>query len=307
MKASNNATESTRAVGTKRWFGRVVRWRAGAAWTSLVSVTDDRVILITGATSGLGRWLAVRLAAGGARLLVHGRDPERIATLAEELRADGGDAEPLVADLSSLSQTARLAAEVARRGRLDVLVNNAGIGYGRPGSGRELGPEGHELRWTVNYLAPVVLARGLTDRLTRSAPARIVNVGSLGQADVDLDDLDLEHGYDGTVAYRRSKLALAAWSFDLAAELAGTGVTVNCVHPATFMGTAMVREAGLTPRSKIEDGGGATLRLIDDPALAGVTGGFFDGRSPARARDQAYDEDFRRALRVRTDEQLKVL
>jgi len=260
------------------------------------------VVLITGATSGLGRYLAGELAGSGWQVLAHGRDPGRVADLTAEL---GGGARGYVADLGSLGAVRELAAQVqAEVPRLDVLVNNAALGFGAPGEGRQVSADGHELRFAVNYLAQVLLTRRLLPLLTASAPARIVNVGSLGQVPFVPAEAEFEAGYNGVDAYRRSKLALAAFTFDLAAELAPDQVTVNCLHPATFMDTAMVRLGGITPVSTVEQGGEATMRLVTDPALDGVTGQFFDGLSTARALPQAYDRKFRAELREVTDRML---
>ncbi len=246
-------------------------------------------VLITGATSGLGRYLATQLAGSGWQVLAHGRDPARVADLTAEL---GGGARGYVADLAWLGDVRELAALVrAEVPRLDVLVNNAGIGFGA----RQL-TDGHELRFAVNYLAPVLLTRLLVPLLTASAPSRVVNVGSLGQVPFDPADAEFEAGYNGVEAYRRSKLALAAFTFDLAGELAAARVTVNCLHPATFMNTAMVAQGDITPVSTVEEGGEATMRLITDPALDGVTGQFFDGLRISRALPQAYDRQFRTQL-----------
>ena len=259
-------------------------------------------VLITGATSGLGRYLAGQLASSGWQVLAHGRDPSRVADLAAEL---GGGARGYVADLAGLGGVRELAALVrAEVPRLDVLVNNAGIGFGTPGEGRQVSADGHELRFAVNYLAPVLLTRLLVPLLTASAPSRIINVGSLGQVPFDPADAEFEHGYNGVDAYRRSKLALAAFTFDLAGELAAAQVTVNCLHPATFMNTAMVAQGGITPVSTVEQGGEATMRLITDPALGAVTGQFFDGLRTSRALPQAYDRQFRTQLGEVTDRML---
>lgn len=269
-----------------------------------MDVTEARTVLITGSTSGLGRELALRLAADGWNVLAHGRDPDRVDELCREA---GPTVRPLVADLASLKETARLAAQAAAAtDRLDVLVNNAGVGFGAPMQGRQVSADGHELRMAVNYLAPVLLTRRLLPLLIASAPARIVNVGSIGQKPFDPDDLAFEHGYEGVAAYRRSKLALSAFSFDLADELSaqGEGVTVNCLHPASLMPTAMVRESRVAPMSKLEDGVAATLRLITDPALADVTGEFFNGSHPGRSLPEAYDPGFRSRLRAVTSDLL---
>ena len=256
-------------------------------------------VLITGATAGLGRHLAGELVAGGRRVLVHGRDPERTHRLAAEL---GALATPCTADLSSLAEVEALAEQVRMStSRLDALVNNAAVGFGPPGETRQTSRDGHELRFAVNYLAPVALTRALLPLLTATAPARIVNVGSVGQAAFDPADATFYDDYRGVVAYRRAKLALAAFTFDLADELRGTGVTVNCVHPAGFMDTAMVRESRIAPLSTVAQGAAPTLRLITDPALERVTGEYFDGFFPGRALPEAYDRQFLTKLRAVTD------
>jgi len=267
-------------------------------------MADAPVVLITGATSGLGRYLATELAVAGWQVLAHGRDADRVADLRTEL---GPDAQGYVADLASLADVRDLAAAVrAQVPRLDVLVNNAGVGFGPPGDTRHLSTDGHELRFAVNYLAPVLLTRLLVPLLTASAPSMVVNVGSIGQMPFDPADAGFEHGYDGVDAYRRAKLALAAFTIDLAGELAGAGVTVNCLHPASLMGTTMVLDAGITPISTVEEGVEATMRLITDPALDGVTGQFFDGLKSAQARTEAYDPEFRARLAEVTDQILGV-
>ena len=259
-------------------------------------------VLITGATSGLGRYLARQLASSGWQVLAHGRDLARVADLAAEL---GRGARGCVADLGSLGDVRELAALVrAEVPRLDVLVNNAGIGFGLPGEGRQVSADGHELRFAVNYLAPMLLTRLLVPLLTASAPSRIINVDSLGQVPFDPADAEFEAGYNGVDAYRRSKLALAAFTFGLAGELVPAQVTVNCLHPATFMNTAMVARGGITPVSTVEQGGEATMRLITDPALDAVTGQFFDGLRTSRALPQAYDRQFRAQLGEVTDRML---
>jgi NAD(P)-dependent dehydrogenase (short-subunit alcohol dehydrogenase family) len=184
---------------------------------------------------------------------------------------------------------------------LDVLINNAGVGAGAPGSGRELSADGHELRLAVNYLAPVVLTRALLPVLRASAPARIVNVGSGGQDPLDFDDIEFRRGYDGFAAYCRAKFALAAHTFALAEELTGTGVSVNVLHPATFMDTAMVGESGVTPWNTVADGARAVLALATENL---GTGGYFDGTDRARAHEATYDRQVQKRLSAVTDQLL---
>lgn len=259
---------------------------------------SGKVVLITGATDGLGRTVAADAARAGATVLVHGRSDERLAETVAELRqvADADRIRSYRADLASLEQVARLADEVlASEERLDVLVNNAGVGARVPGDGGRLESEdGLELRFAVNYLAPFLLTHRLLDLLQASAPARVVNVSSAGQIPIDFDDVMLERDYDGMRAYRQSKLAQVLFTCDLAEQLKDTGVTVTCLHPATYMPTKIVSSS---PISTLEEGADATMHLIADPELAGVTGRYFDGQREARADDQAYDLDARRRLR----------
>lgn len=258
----------------------------------------DRTALVTGATSGVGRVVAERLGRDGWHVLVHGRDGTRGSEVVEAIEENGGRAKFYRADLSGLDNVRDLAATVAAdHDRLDLLVNNAGIGFGSPGSGRATSPDGHELRLAVNYLAPFLLTRLLLGNLRAAAPARIVNVASAGQLDIDFDDLQMERHYSGIDAYRRSKLALVMFTFDLAEELAGSGVTVTALHPATFMDTHMVREAGGTPQSSVEEGADAIMHLAVEPDTEGVSGRYFDRTRPARARPQAYDGTARERLR----------
>jgi NAD(P)-dependent dehydrogenase (short-subunit alcohol dehydrogenase family) len=261
---------------------------------------DRRTILITGATDGLGRVLAHRLASGGASVILHGRDQKRLDATAEDIREIHSVRRPVTlrADLASLADVRRLAAGVRDTAdRLDVLVSNAGIGSGMPaGRTRQTSADGYELRFAVNYLAGFLLTLELLPLLRRSAPARIVNVASIGQHPIDFADLMIERDYSGGRAYGQSKLAQIMSGFELAGRLPSDEVTVNSLHPATYMPTKMVlEEVGHTVDS-LEDGLVATARLVSDEELAGVTGRFFDRQQDARADPQAYDPAVRAEL-----------
>jgi NAD(P)-dependent dehydrogenase (short-subunit alcohol dehydrogenase family) len=261
---------------------------------------SEKTILITGSTDGLGRGVAERLAAGGARVLLHGRDPDRLAATARDIaEATGNDRlSTLRADFGSLDEVRSLAEEVERStDALDVLVNNAGIGSGRPEkTTRQESRDGHELRFAVNYLAPFLLTQLLLGLLRRSAPARVVHVASLGQAPIDFGDVMLERDYSGSRAYSQSKLAQITSGFELAGRLAPDEVTVNSLHPATYMPTKIVLEQAGRSIDSLEVGVDATARLAASPGVEGVTGRFFDRLSEARAHDQAYDPAARRRL-----------
>lgn len=223
---------------------------------------DGKTILITGSTDGVGRRVAERLGAMGARVLVHGRDHARGKRVVDDLCAAGAEATFYPADLTSLAEVRRLADAVRNdHARPDVLINNAGIGSGAAAT-RRLSADGHELLFAVNYLAGFLLTALLLPLLRAAAPSRIVNVASAGQQPIDFDDVMLLRGYSGGRAYRQSKLAQILFTLDLAEALKGSGVTVNCLHPATFMDTTMVRQAGTTPISTVDDGADAILNLV---------------------------------------------
>jgi NAD(P)-dependent dehydrogenase (short-subunit alcohol dehydrogenase family) len=259
-----------------------------------------RTVLITGSTDGVGRVVAKRLAAQGARVLVHGRNIERGENLLAELHAEGRpDADFLEADLSSLAEVRKLAVAVeASEARLDILINNAGIGSGGATAKRELSADGLELRFAVNYLSGFLLTRLLLPKILASTPSRIVNVASLGQAPIDFADVMITRGYTGSRAYSQSKLAQIMFTIDLHEEVADKGVTVNSLHPATYMNTTMVRQSGTTPLSTVEEGADAIMHLVLSPDIEGRGGRFFDRMSEARAHAQAYDETARARLRA---------
>jgi NAD(P)-dependent dehydrogenase (short-subunit alcohol dehydrogenase family) len=194
---------------------------------------ETKTILVTGATDGLGKLVAIKLAEGGARVLLHGRDQAKGETVLAEIQAATGNPnlEFYRADLAVLPQVRDLAKAVtAKHKRLDVLINNAGV-LGR--EARQMTGDGQELHFQVNYLAPFLLTELLLPTLRASAPARIVNVSSGGQAPFDFDDVMLETGYSAMRGYCQSKLGQIMNTIDLAAQLEGAGVTVTSLHPGT--------------------------------------------------------------------------
>jgi NAD(P)-dependent dehydrogenase (short-subunit alcohol dehydrogenase family) len=261
---------------------------------------DGKTVLITGSTDGVGRHVAARLSAAGAQVLIHGRDTARAKSLTEDIKRAGHQAPVFYqADLSSLAGSRELAAMVtADHERLDVFVSNAGIGSQNGGPERRTSAEGHELRFAVNYLSGFLLAYLLLPLLKASAPSRIVNVASLGQHPIDFDDVMITKNYNGSRAYAQSKLSQIMFTIDLANELKGSGVTVNSLHPATYMNTTMVRAGGITPISTVEQGGEAILHLVSGDDVAGRSGLFFNGLREAQANPQAYDETARKRLRA---------
>lgn len=250
-------------------------------------------VALTGATDGIGLEAARLLSREGAKLVLHGRREQRLREVADSVHAES----VVLADLSSLAEVRTLVDRLLEGERLDVLVNNAGAGAGAPGDGRELGRDGYELRLSVNFLAPFALTEWLI--AAGGCPPVVVNVASIGQERVDLDDLMLERRYDGWLAYRRSKLALIAWSFDLAERR--PELRVNALHPGTLLDTKMVRESDMPVRGRPETGARAIRHVVAE-GLAGRSGEYYDVLELSRAKPQAYDGAFRAALRLRAIE-----
>jgi NAD(P)-dependent dehydrogenase (short-subunit alcohol dehydrogenase family) len=260
---------------------------------------EEQTILVTGATDGLGRALSRELSQRGATLLLHGRNEDRLGEVVAELGSER--VRTYTADLASLDEVRAMADEVLENEQaLHTLVNNAGIGTALP-EGRQESRDGYELRFAVNYLSHYLLTKRLEPLIVSSAPARIVNVSSAGQWPIDFDDVMLENGYEGFRAYAQSKLAQVMFTIDLANELQDEGVTVNCLHPATFMPTKMVFAARGSATSTLEEGVEATLRLVADPELDGTSGRYFNGLRESEAIDQAYDANARAQLRELSD------
>lgn len=265
---------------------------------------SECTVLITGATDGLGKAAARWFAGKGAAVRLHGRNEDKGKQVLQEIKDATGNADLKYynGDFSSLDSVSQVAEEMlAGEDHIDILINNAGIGGGpKSGSARNTSEDGFEQIWAVNYLAQVLFTRKLLPLLKKGS--RIVNVASIGQAEIDFDDLNIEHRYDGFLAYSRSKLALIMFTFDLAEELDGAGIAVNAIHPATLMETNMVNEHFGRSQSSVEEGLEALVFLAASEETEGVTGEFYDGKRSSKALGQAYDRDARLKLKVRTEE-----
>jgi NAD(P)-dependent dehydrogenase (short-subunit alcohol dehydrogenase family) len=266
-----------------------------------------KTILITGATSGIGRAAAESLAQQGAHVVVVGRNPAKTEATVDAIRGASGNASVdfLLADLSVQAEVRALAEQVrARYPRLDVLINNAGGVFRH----RTLTADGLEMTFALNHLSYFLLTNLLLDTLKASGPARIINVASRAGVrlrGLDFDDLQSARGYFGFTAYARSKLANLLFTFELARRLAGTEVTANAMHPglvATGMGAQngrlwqwmylFVNAVGRTPAQ----GADTLTYLATSPEVEGVTGQFYFERRPLRSSPASYDEAAARRL-----------
>jgi NAD(P)-dependent dehydrogenase (short-subunit alcohol dehydrogenase family) len=262
-----------------------------------------KVCLVTGGSSGIGKVTARELARLGARVILVCRSRERGERALLELNLALGTPRLhlLVADLSSQREVRRLAEEVRKSFEaLHVLVNNAGINCRE----RQLTADGIERMLAVNHLAPFLLSRLLADLLRKSAPARIVNVGSVAyrHGRLDLEDPNMEKRFNPFAAYTRSKLALLLASLELAERLRGSGVSVNCLHPG-LAATEIFRDHppalrflfGVIGKSP-ERAARSILFLAASPSVKEITGRFFIGERPVALTRQAQDPELRREL-----------
>jgi retinol dehydrogenase 12 len=244
---------------------------------------SGEVCVVTGATSGIGRATAAALAGRGAQVILVARDRGRGEAAAADLAAAGGPAPRLeLADLASMGQVRALADRLGALERIDVLVNNAGLMAGQ----RRITADGFDEVFAVNHLAPFLLTNLLLGRLAAAGPARVITVSSDAHAAarLDLDDLQLEHGWQSWRAYANSKLANILFTRELARRLEGSAVTANCAHPG-LVRTRFGREAKLPMRAAVtlarpfmlspRRGAATIVYLATSPRVAGATGGYY--------------------------------
>ena len=265
-------------------------------------MADQKIAVVTGATAGIGQWIALGLARAGHHTVLVARDAERGEATRRWIagQAPGAATELVVADLSSLAQTrAAGAAIAAAHPRVDVLVNNAGLFTAK----RTVTSEGYELTLAVNHLAPFALTEALQTPLRDAGDARVVNVGSTAsdRATIDIDNLELERRWTALGAYGSSKLAIMMASFEWARRL--PGVAVNVLHPGV-VSTKIAAVPGIIGLSwalmrpfmiTAEQGADTPLHLALSPQVAGVTGAYFKKRRAVRPNRLALD----RALTAR--------
>jgi retinol dehydrogenase-12 len=264
---------------------------------------SGRVCVVTGATAGLGKESALALAKMGATVVIVARDAAKASQTADEIEkaAPNAKVDVVLADFASLEAVRAAAREIgARYAAVNVLINNAGVAKKH----RTPSPDGYELTFAVNHLAPFLFTRELLPLLQAGSPARIVNVASAAEAHgpIDFDDLQSEKNYVGFRVYGRTKLMNVLFTYELAQRLANTGVTVNCLHPGAIA-TALLRQIPwwlyaiispflLTP----EQGAKTQIYLASSPSVEGVSGGYYVKSRAARSSPRSYDVDARKRL-----------
>jgi NAD(P)-dependent dehydrogenase (short-subunit alcohol dehydrogenase family) len=261
------------------------------------------VILITGATDGIGRETASGLVRRGASVILHGRNEERLEKAAAEMRkeARGGAVWTVMADFASLRQVRAMAEEVVHRfDRLDVLLNNAGV-YMKT---RHRTEDGLEMTFAVNHLAHFLLTVSLLGMLKSRAPSRVITVSSIAhtRGQFDPDNLQGEKRFEPYAAYALSKLANILFTYELAERLRGTGVTVNCLHPGVV--TTKLLRAGFPASSGIPPSQGAetSVYLAIDPDAGHISGEYFIDSKPHPSSAESHDPSLRRTLWERSRE-----
>ncbi len=262
-----------------------------------------KTVLITGSTDGLGRELALSLAADGAHIIVHGRNAERGKAVVDEITAAGkGSARFYAADFASLQAVRDFTDTIARDyPKLDLLVSNAGIAF-NDDQPRHTSADGHELQFAVNYLAGWVVVNKLRPNLAAAAPSRVINVASGSANAIDFDDVMLEQPGAHSRGYGQSKLAQVSMTVELAPAFEKQGITMISLHPATLMNTTMVTSLGIPPRTTVAEGRDHVMGLIRAPTLQ--AGAFYRDGAPTPPRDPQPTDAAARAKLVALSEEL---
>jgi NAD(P)-dependent dehydrogenase (short-subunit alcohol dehydrogenase family) len=270
---------------------------------------QGKIILITGATEGVGKVSALTLAKMGATVVVVGRNPQKTQSVVDTIKQAGGSAEGMVADLSLMAQVRRLAAEFKQKfNRLDVLMNNAGAVFAQ----RQETAEGYEMTFALNHLNYFLLTKLLLDLLQATGqqngkPTRIVNVSSNAHigAVIDFDDLQSKRHYNPWRAYPQSKLANVLFTYELARRVNSAQIVTNVLHPGA-VATGFGRSNGgiydfffrlIAPfMLTAEQGAQTQIYLASSPQVEGVTGRYFEKKRAVKSSFASYDTDTARRL-----------
>lgn len=256
---------------------------------------NEKIILVTGATDGIGKETAKRLAARGSKVILHSRSRQRGMPVLEEIRekTQNNSLELVTADFSSLQQVRKMAESVKKiADRIDVLINNAGVYMNE----RRISKDGFEMTLAINHLAHFLLTGLLLDLVKKSSQGRIINVASMAHAsNIDLNNLQGEIHFDGYSAYAQSKLINIIFSFELANRLKDTPVTVNCLHPGVIATKLLHAGFGFGGASVLQ-GSENSVFLASSQELAKVNGHFFVGLLPANPASISNEQSLRKKI-----------
>jgi NAD(P)-dependent dehydrogenase (short-subunit alcohol dehydrogenase family) len=262
----------------------------------------DKICLITGATSGIGRYTALELCRRGARVVITFRDERKALETQKWIETETGKTiHAYYCDLSSFKSIRNFAAEFKTKyQRLDVLINNAGIWETK----RKLSKDGIELNFATNHLGPFLLTKLLLDTIKSSSPARIINVasGSHQNASINFDDIEMRKKFSGYKAYGQSKLANILFTKHLSEQLDGQQITVNCLHPGVVatkifdnlgkIGTAMIKPFMISP----EKGAQTSVYLATSDQVSNITGEYFSRKKVVNSSSTSQDKEIARKL-----------
>ncbi|HVG62991.1 MAG TPA: SDR family oxidoreductase [Hyalangium sp.] len=258
-------------------------------------MADGRIVLVTGATAGIGLQTALELSQMGMHVVVHGRSQEKVDSARRAIETAGGKVEAVAFDLGSLANVRQGAEELARRfPRLDVLVNNAGVFMNE----RVLTEDGLETTFQVNHLAPFLLTNLLLKGPLMGPGARIINVSSVAhtRGRMRFEDLQLARGFQGYAAYSQSKLANVLFTFELAERLPASQVTANCLHPGVVSTKLLIEGFGMSGSDTVEESAETSVFLATAPELEGVTGRYFARKREVSPAPQALEVEARKRL-----------
>lgn len=258
-------------------------------------MADGRIVLVTGATAGIGLQTALELTRMGMHVIVHGRSQQTVDSALRTLAAAGGKVEGVTFELGSLASVRRGAEELARRfPRLDVLVNNAGVFMNE----RVLTEDGLEMTFQVNHLAPFLLTNLLLKGPLTGPGARIINVSSIAHSRgrMRFEDPQMARGFQGYAAYAQSKLANILFTFELAERLPASQLTANCLHPGVVSTKLLIQGFGMSGSDTVEEAAETSVFLATSPEVEGVTGRYFARKREVSPASQALDVASRKQL-----------
>ncbi len=277
----------------------------------------NKICVVTGATSGIGKETAKALAIEGATIIIVGRDVKKCISTVNQIKKHSGNSlvDYICSDLSDLKQVHNLTETLKQsHDHIDVLVNNAGAYF----ITRQESVDAYEMNLALNYLSPVLLTTLLQDMLDKSVQGRIINVSSIAhlKGSINFDNLQSKLQFIGFKAYAQSKLALILYTYELARKLKNTKITVNALHPG-FVATNFGKNNGLLrfyirrfTKGKndisAKEGAETIIFLATSPNVTNLTSGYFVNNKQVKSSDKSYNQDLAKQLWDVTENLIKI-